>query len=104
MLVTAWLVITRVLYRAPPEVKVDREVVETELARLGPITFEERAVLAVFAATRLALGVSRGLEPRHLHATRLVAPVAWPGLVDDGTVAITMASLLFFVPGAQPGW
>ena len=35
MLVTAWLVITRVLYRAPPEVKVDKDVVETELARLG---------------------------------------------------------------------
>ena len=102
MLVTAWLVITRVLYRAPPEVKVDKDVVETELARLGPITFEERAVLAVFAATALlwVFRVDLNLGTFTLPGWSRLLP--WPGLVDDGTVAITMASLLFFVPGRNP--
>ena len=102
MLVTAWLVITRVLYRAPPEVKVDKDVVNTELARLGPITFEERAVLAVFTATALlwVFRVDLNLGTFTLPGWSRLLP--WPGLVDDGTVAITMASLLFFLPGRNP--
>ncbi len=102
MLCTAWLVITKLLYRVPPSVAVDRDVVAGELARLGPISFEERAVLAVFAATAL-LWVFRV----DLNLGALVLPgwsrlLPWPSLVDDGTVAITMASTLFFIPGRNP--
>ena len=99
MVVTAWLVITRVLYRAPPEVKVEAAVVDRELERLGPMTFEERAVLAVFAATALlwVFRVDLNLGAFTLPGWSRLLP--WPGLVDDGTVAITMASVLFFIPG-----
>ena len=99
MVLTAWFVITRVLYRAPPEVKVEAAVVDRELERLGPVTFEERAVLAVFAATALlwVFRVDLNLGTFTLPGWSRLLP--WPGLVDDGTVAITMASLLFFIPG-----
>ena len=102
MLVTAWFVITHVLYRVPPEVKIESAVVERELARLGPITFEERAVLMVFAATALlwVFRVDLNLGAFTLPGWSRLLP--WPGLVDDGTVAITMASLLFFIPGRGP--
>ncbi|MCY4060708.1 MAG: SLC13 family permease, partial [Gammaproteobacteria bacterium] len=102
MVLTAWFVITRVLYRAPPEVKVEAAVVDRELERLGPITFEERAVLAVFAATALlwVFRVDLNLGTFTLPGWSRLLP--WPGLVDDGTVAITMASLLFFIPGRGP--
>ncbi|MYJ74766.1 MAG: SLC13/DASS family transporter [Gammaproteobacteria bacterium] len=102
MVVIAWLVITRVLYRAPPEVKVEAAVVERELERLGPITFEERAILAVFAATALlwVFRVDLNLGTFTLPGWSRLLP--WPGFVDDGTVAITMASLLFFIPGRGP--
>ena len=103
MVLTAWFVITRVLYRAPPEVKVEAAVVERELARLGPITFEERAVLAVFAATALlwVFRVDLNLGTFTLPGWSRLLP--WPGLIDDGTVAITMASLLFFIPARGDG-
>ncbi|MDE0422796.1 MAG: SLC13 family permease [Gammaproteobacteria bacterium] len=102
MVVIAWFVITRVLYRAPGEVKVEAAVVERELERLGPITFEERAILAVFAATALlwVFRVDLTLGTFTLPGWSRLLP--WPGLVDDGTVAITMASLLFFIPGRGP--
>ena len=102
MVLTAWFVITRVLYRAPPEVKVEAAVVDRELERLGPITFEERAVLAVFAATALlwVFRVDLNLGTFTLPGWSRLLP--WPELVDDGTVAITMASLLFFIPGRGP--
>ena len=102
MVLTAWFVITRVLYRAPPEVKVEAAVVDRELERLGPITIEERAVLAVFAATALlwVFRVDLNLGTFTLPGWSRLLP--WPGLVDDGTVAITMASVLFFIPGRGP--
>ena len=102
MLLLAWLLITRVLYRAPPEVEVQASVVQRELERLGPITFEERAILAVFAVTALlwVFRVDLSLGAFTLPGWSNLLP--WPGLVDDGTVAITMASLLFFIPGRGP--
>ena len=43
MLGVAWVVITHVFYRVPEEVSVDREVLEEERRKLGPVTFEQRA-------------------------------------------------------------
>ena len=103
MLFTAWLLITQVLYRAPREVAVSRAVVAAERAKLGPVRFEERAVLVVFAVTAL-LWVFRV----DLNLGGFVVPgwsrlLPWPELVDDGTVAIAMASVLFFIPAKGEG-
>ena len=98
MLLAAWTLITQVLYRAPAEVAVDRDLVARERARLGPISFEERAVLIVFALTALlwVFRVDLNLGAFTLPGWSRLLP--WPDLVDDGTVAIAMASLLFFIP------
>ena len=98
MLTVAWFMITHVFFRVPKGVSVDQTVVEKERAGLGPVSFEERVVLAVFALTAL-LWVFRG----DLRVGFFTIP-GWsnllpdPSLVDDGTVAIAMASVLFFVP------
>ncbi|WP_419162149.1 SLC13 family permease [Candidatus Palauibacter sp.] len=103
MLAIAWGLITRVFFRVPEEVTVDREVVESEMRKLGAIAFEERAILGVFAATAF-LWVFR--------APIAIGPLTVPGwstllpyghLIDDGTVAITMASILFLIPTRTPG-
>ena len=98
MLAVAWFMITHVFFRVPRGVSVDQTVVEKERAGLGPVSFEERVVLTVFAMTAL-LWVFRG----DLRVGFFTIP-GWsnllpdPSLVDDGTVAIAMASVLFFVP------
>ena len=99
----AWVVITQVFYRAGSEVAVGREVVAAERARLGPVTFEERAVLTVFSATALlwVFRVDLNLGPITVPGWNQLLP--WPQLVDDGTVAIAMASLLFFIPARPNG-
>ncbi len=98
MLAAAWLLITQVLYRASPAIAVERDVVARERARLGPMTFEERAVLIVFAITALlwVFRVDLTLGAFTLPGWSRLLP--WPRLVDDGTVAIAMASMLFFIP------
>jgi sodium-dependent dicarboxylate transporter 2/3/5 len=98
MLVIIWLIITRWMCRIPAHVTVERGVLDREAASLGPMSFEERAVLVVFATTAglwlfrkdLVLGVAT------LPGWSRLIP--FPDLVDDGTVAMAMALLLFFVP------
>ena len=105
MLLAAWFLITQVLYRAPREARIEGGVIAAERARLGPISFAERAVLAVFAATALlwVFRVDLQLGGLTLPGWSRLAP--WPGLIDDGVVAIAMASLLFLIPAknSKPG-
>ena len=98
MLVAAWLMITRVFHRVPEGVTVDRAVVATERSRLGPVAFEERAVLGVFVATALLWVFRVDLELGFLSIPGWSRILPDPGLIDDGTVAITLASILFFIP------
>ncbi len=98
-----WLLLVKVFCRAPAGLEVDRGVLLRERLDLGPVSFEERVVLAVFAATAvlwvlradLVLGVATvpGWSRLLPHAD----------LVDDATVAIAMASLLFLVPVRSAG-
>ncbi|MCY4615672.1 MAG: SLC13 family permease [Chloroflexi bacterium] len=98
MLVAAWLLITRVFHRVPAELGVDQRVVATERARLGTMSFEERAVLAVFVATALLWIFRVDLEVGFLTLPGWSRLLPDPGLIDDGTVAITLAGILFFIP------
>ncbi len=98
MLVAAWLLITRVFHRVPEEVTVDRDVVATERAKLGAISFEERAVLGVFAATALLWVFRADLQLGFFTIPGWSRLLPDPGLIDDGTVAIALAAVLFVIP------
>ena len=97
-MIIAWLLITRVFYPASSEITVDREVVRRERSQLGSVSFEERVVLGVFAATA-ALWVFRiDLQLGFLTIPGWSRLLPFPEMIDDGTVAIAIASILFFVP------
>jgi len=98
LLVVAWLLITRVFFRASDEIKVDREVVTKERDALGTISFEEKAVLAVFASTALLWVFRVDLQVGIATIPGWSRLLPFPAMIDDGTVAIAMASLLFFIP------
>ncbi len=98
MLLVAWFFITQVFYRTPDDVAVEHDVIDAERRSLGPVSFEERWILGVFVATA-ALWVFRV----NLNVGLFTIPgwsnlIPFPELIDDGTVAISMASLLFFIP------
>ena len=98
MLVAAWLMITRVFHRVPETVNVDHDVVAVERGRLGRIAFEERAVLGVFVTTALLWVFRVDLELGFLTVPGWSRILPDPGMIDDGTVAITLASILFLIP------
>jgi sodium-dependent dicarboxylate transporter 2/3/5 len=98
LLVTAWVLLTQVFYRTPNDVTVEHEVIAKERSVLGAISYEERWVLAVFVSTAV-LWVFRV----DLNVGLFVIPgwgslLPFQGMIDDGTIAIAMASMLFFIP------
>ena len=98
MLLSTWLLLWRLLLRKMPrEGASDRSVIEREYRGLGPISFEEKAVLTVFVGTAL-LWVFRS----DLKLGAFVVPgwnrlLPYP-LLDDGSVAIMAAIVLFLLP------
>jgi sodium-dependent dicarboxylate transporter 2/3/5 len=98
LILLAWLLITRVFYRAPADLKVDRDIVRKERAALGSVSFEEKAVMVVFATTALLWVFRLDLQVGLFTIPGWSRLLPFAGMLDDGTVAITMASLLFFIP------
>ncbi|MYI22108.1 MAG: SLC13/DASS family transporter [Gammaproteobacteria bacterium] len=98
MIAVAWLLLTHVLYRPSPEVRIERDILERERAGLGPISFEERSVAIVFAMTALLWVFRRDLELGVATGPGGSNLLPYAGMIDDGTVAITMAAVLFFIP------
>jgi len=98
MLVVIWVVITKILFRPAAHLKVDRGIVDRELKSLGSMRFEERIVFLVFITTAL-LWIFRGnLELGFVEIPGWSGLLPDPKMIDDGTVALFMASLMFLIP------
>ena len=91
MLVITWVLLTRWLERPEvDDVPGGREMIDRELAALGPITRGERMVLAVFLTTA-TLWVLRAPLQSLFAGTPLAA-------IDDPIIAIAAAVTLFLLP------
>lgn len=98
LLAATWLVLVRGFCRCDASLRLDRTVIRDELRALGPWTHEERIVGGLFLLLAV-LWVFRS----DLNLGALTVP-GWnrlhPALkaLDDGTVALLVALLLFFIP------
>lgn len=101
LLLLTWFLLTHLLCRFDKSLTLDRSIVKNELKELGPFRFEEKAILVVFTCTVL-LWIFRG----DLNLGAFTLPGwsrLWSGFnkVDDGTIAVGMALLLFFIPARR---
>ncbi|MDG2256161.1 MAG: SLC13 family permease [Opitutaceae bacterium] len=98
LMLVVWFLLTRFLCRVDPSLTLDRAVIHKELTELGPLKSEEKLVLFVFAST-----VFLWLFRKDLHIGAFNLPGwsnLWSGFanIDDGTIAIAMALILFVLP------
>ena len=89
----AWLMITRLLFRADiGEIAGGRQHFDEEYRKLGPLTRGEKTVLAVFSVTALLWIFSPLLKPLVVAGMKPLA-----GLSDAG-IAMLAAMALFLIP------
>lgn len=106
LMVIVWLLMTRFIFRIDKDLQLSRETFREEREGLGRMSWEEKIIAVIFATTAL-LWVSR--------TDITIGSVTLPGwtrlwepflAIDDGTIAIAMALLLFMIPtrsGARGG-
>ena len=98
MIAVIWLLLTKLFFHFPAHLKADRKIVHKEYRDLGPMSFEEKSVMAVFILAAL-LWVFR----KEINIGAITIPgwsrfLPYPSLIDDGTVAIFMSMVLFLIP------
>lgn len=92
------LILTKVIYKFDHSLKVDSEFIKEEYLKLGKMKFEEKTVSIIFAFTAF-LWIFR----TDINIGIFIIP-GWSNLfsysdfINDGTVAITMAFILFLIP------
>ncbi len=98
LLLVTWFLMTRVLCRFDRSLALDGSVIRKELKSLGGLTREETLILCVFASTVFLWTFRRDIQ---LGAFSIPGwSDLWSGFasIDDGTIAIAMSALLFFLP------
>ncbi len=103
MLLTIWVVLTKLIYRTPEHLRIAPEIVDKEYKALGPMTYEEKVVAVVFVITAVLWIFRKNLTLGFVTIPGWSNLLPTSKLIDDGTVAIFMASVLFFLPTRDPG-
>lgn len=98
MLFVTGLLLSKVLFKIDSGLKIDKSFINEEYKKLGKFSYEEKTVAAVFFLTALLwifrADINFGLFtiPGWSHL------MPYPDFINDGTVAVTMAFILFFIP------
>lgn len=98
MLLLVWFLIVKYLFRIEKELVIEKNTILNELKKLGRFSFEEKIVSFIFITTSLLwifrgdfdLGIFKIYGWSNLFAQK--------DFIDDGTIAIFMAILLFILP------
>ncbi|MEM9280952.1 MAG: SLC13 family permease [Verrucomicrobiota bacterium] len=101
MLTIVWLILTRLLFRSPAELTLDPELIHNEKEKLGRITYEEIVVSIIFAATALLWIFRKDLVIGDWSLPGWSKHLPFGNLIDDGTIAIGMALILFCIPSRK---
>jgi sodium-dependent dicarboxylate transporter 2/3/5 len=95
---STWFLLTKVLYKIPKELLLKREVIMEQYSSLGKISFEEKSVGLVFLFTALLWVFRLSLNLGFVTIPGWSSFFPNPEFFNDGTVAIGMALILFFIP------
>ena len=98
MLIALFLVISVLYLRNLPSSNELKQIVSEEKQQLGVMSFEEKAVLVLFIITALLWITRKGFHAGELVLKGWSHFLSSGTMIDDGTIAIGMAVLLFLIP------
>ena len=98
MLTFTIIILTKFYFKIDKEIRIKKEFVKEEYKKLGVLTFEQKTVSIVFLITALLWIFRADLNLGFILLPGWSRLLPYPEFVNDGTVAITMAVILFFIP------
>jgi sodium-dependent dicarboxylate transporter 2/3/5 len=99
----AWAVLSLLFCPRKGTLGVDVELFRKQYAELGPLSYEERVVLADFVILAMLWLLRADIRIGALTIPGWSRLFASPGFLNDGTVAISMALILFLIPARRTG-
>lgn len=103
-LIILWLFLSLLFCPRKEAFRLDRELFQTQYKELGPISFEEKVVLADFVALALLWLTRADVQLGTVTLPGWSRLFQHPTFLNDGSVAIAMAVILFILPSKQkPG-
>ena len=105
-LIIAWRLLVFIFVRRSKNEKADINLFKDEYKKLGPIGFEELVVLIAFIALAFLLIFRQNINIGSFTIPGWSGILPEPSFIDDGTVAVVIALLLFLIParGSVGGW
>ncbi len=104
MLAIVAFVLIKVYFKLGDDLVIEKDFIYNEYKKLGAVTFEEKSVGIIFVVTAL-LWIFRGdLNFGIVKIYGWSNLLSVPGYINDGTVAISMALLLFLLPSKEGGF
>lgn len=97
ILVTAFI-LSKVFFRTNKKIKLSKDFVKNEYLLLGKTSYPEKVIAIIFALTSLLWIFRTDLDLGFTKITGWASYFSTPEFIDDGTVAVTMAFLLFLFP------
>ena len=87
--------------RSKGGMKIDKRFIENEYRSLGPMSYEEKAVLTLFVLLALLWLFRRPIQIGSFRIPGWSELFAHPGWIKDGNVAMLIGILLFLIPARQ---
>lgn len=103
MLIIVWILLSKVLFRIPARLSIDQRIINQEYAALGTMRYEEKAVLMIFSITACLWVFRKSLNLGFVTIPGWSLLLPYPALIDDATVALSMALLMFIAPARSKG-
>jgi sodium-dependent dicarboxylate transporter 2/3/5 len=100
LMFTAFLLI-KVFYKFDKKLIIDPGFIKSEYNKLGKITYEESIIGIVFSVTALLWIFRADLNLGFTTIPGWSNIFSSPGFLNDGTIAITMAMVLFLIPSKK---
>jgi sodium-dependent dicarboxylate transporter 2/3/5 len=92
------LILTKVIYKLDHSLKVNSDFIKEEYLKLGKMSFEEKTVSIVFALTAFLWIFRTDINIGIFKIYGWSNIFSHSNFINDGTVAITMAFILFLIP------
>ncbi len=97
-------ILTKILFKVDHLQGADDEVIKSERENLPPMSYEEKWIAAIFSLTAILWIFRKPLAIGQLTIPGWSSLLPYPELIDDATVAITMAMILFMIPAKNKNY